>query len=658
MTFLGPGERQTLAAVCDTLVPSLPGEGGDRRLLSLGAADLCLEARVEEAIQVIARPRDRFLLRLFLRLLEKSPANALLSGRRCRFSQAPLEMRTAILLSWADSRLPLRRQAFQALKRLALFLFYSLEPDDEPNPTWTEIGYEPSPAPRSGETRRLEPLRIREAATLEAEVLVVGSGAGGGVVAAELAAQGRDVLILEKGGYRDIPDFHGRELAANEALFERQGGLTTSDMSMVVLAGSTLGGGTVVNWSTSLPTPQVVRREWAVDYGFEGVDGGGYDRSLEAVLARLSVDVDESDANPHNEVLARGGERLRLPVEVIPRNVDGCVDCTYCGFGCRYRAKQSALETYLPDAAAAGARIVVDAHVDRILYEHGRVTGVQATVTTNSGTFPMKVRAGAVVLAAGALHSPAIMLRSGLRNPNLGRHLRLHPVTAPIGIYDQPVPSWKDKPQTRLIDAFADLDGRGFGYRLEVAPAHPGLWASALPWTSGRAHKDLMSQVSRLANIICIVRDRGGGHIELDREGQPVPHYQLHAYDADHLLQGMLQAIRLHRAAGAKVILSPHQRPAIFRQVDRDFEGYLERVKSRGLAANTFGLFSAHQLGSCRVSGDRRRGVVRPDGESWELENLYVADGSVFPTACGVNPMIPIAATSHFLAQRIKSKLG
>lgn len=626
--------------------------------MALSAADLDLGARVDEAIQAIARPRDQFLLRLFLWLLETPAANALLSGRWCRFSESSLETRTKLLLTWADSRLGLRRQAFQSLKRLALFLFYTLEPGGRPNPTWTEIGYEPAPAPPSGEARRLEPMPVLGETTLEAEVLVVGSGAGGGVVAAELAAAGRDVLILEKGGHRDVPDFHGHELAANEELFERQGGLTTRDLSMVVLAGSTLGGGTVVNWSTSLPTPEAVRREWALDYGFEGVDGDGYERSLKAVLSRLDVDTDESDPNSHNEVLARGGERLGLPVRTIPRNVDGCVDCTYCGFGCRYRAKQSSLETYLPDAAEAGARVVVNAHVDRLVVKHGKVMGARATVTADGRSVPLHVRAGAIVLAAGALHTPAVLLRSGLRNPNLGRHLRLHPVTAPIGIYDEPVPSWQDKPQTRLIDAFADLDGREFGYRLEVAPAHPGLWASALPWTSGRAHKELMAQLRHLANVICIVRDRGSGRVELDGEGQPVPVYGLHPYDGGHLQQGMLQAIRLHRAAGARVILSPHSRPEVFRQGDRDFEGYLERVKDLQLAPNTFGLFSAHQMGSCRISGDRRRGVVRPDGETWDLENLYVADGSVFPSACGVNPMIPITTTSHFLAQRIKSKLG
>ncbi|MDX1601046.1 MAG: FAD-dependent oxidoreductase [Anaerolineales bacterium] len=657
MSGFRASERRALRAVCETLAPRLEEDGEIRPLDHVASHDLQLGDRVEEALYEIARPEQLRQLRVFLRSLEVPLTNGLLSGHWVKFSEAPLATRTEILRSWSESRLALRRQAFQGLKRLALFLFYTLEPGNGPNPTWEAIGYEPAPAPDPDSTKHLHPLDLDGPTELRADVVVVGSGAGGGVIAAELAAAGKDVLIVEKGGYHDVPDFHGRELQANRELFERQGGLTTGDASMVVLAGSTLGGGTVVNWSTSLPTPERVREEWSSGYGFDGVEGSDYDRSLRVVRDRLHVDRDESEANPQNSLLAEGGEQLGIPVETIPRNVDGCVDCTYCGFGCRYRAKQSTLETYLRDAAAAGARILVNTHVDRVEHTNGRATGVSATVTSNGRGYELRIRAGAVVLAAGALHTPAILLRSGVRNPNLGRHLRLHPVTAPIGVYDDPVRSWEGPPQTRLIQAFKDVSGDGYGFRLEVAPAHPGLWASALPWTSGRGHKRLMAQLDHLGNIISIVRDRGSGRVELDGEGQPQLQYDLDPYDAENLMQGTLQALRLHRAAGARLMLSPHSQPLIFQRGDNGFQDYLDSVVEKGVRPNGFGLFSAHQMGSCRISGDRGRGVVRPDGRSWDLEGLYVADASVFPTACGVNPMIPIMATSHFLAQRIKASI-
>ncbi|MDX1601280.1 MAG: GMC family oxidoreductase, partial [Anaerolineales bacterium] len=154
-----------------------------------------------------------------------------------------------------------------------------------------------------------------------------------------------------------------------------------------------------------------------------------------------------------------------------------------------------------------------------------------------------------------------------------------------------------------------------------------------------------------------IVRDRGSGRVELDGEGQPQLQYHLDPYDAENLMRGTLQALRLHRAAGARLMLSPHSQPLMFERGDKGFQDYLDSVVEKGLRPNGFGLFSAHQMGSCRISGDRGRGVVRPDGRSWDLDGLYVADASVFPTACGVNPMIPIMATSHFLAQRIKASI-
>ncbi|MGA9533283.1 MAG: GMC family oxidoreductase, partial [Anaerolineales bacterium] len=569
-----------------------------------------------------------------------------------------LPERTEILRGWMQSRFNVRRQAFQAVKRMALFLFYASVPaGDRVNPTWVAFDYEP-PSPTEGVDNPIQPEQITGPTQLETDVIIVGSGAAGGLMAEELTAAGLDVIVIEKGGCRTASSFDGYELEGNAELFEKGGALTTADLGMVVLAGSTLGGGTVVNWSTSLRTPDIVRQEWAQEYGFEGVDGSHYEASLSAALTRIHANPTESSPNPQNQALARGVEALGHQVQVIERNVNGCVDCSYCMFGCRYQAKQSALVTTLLAAYQRGARVLVDCRVERVRIENGRAVGVSAQFERDGRSHPVDVSAKAVVVCAGAIHTPALLLRSGLRNRNIGRHLRLHPVTAPIGIYEQPIRSWDGPPQTRLSEAWADLDGRGYGFRLEVAPAHPGLWASALPWTSGRDHKRLMAQLDRLANVIAITRDRGSGWISLDRAGDPVLNYQLDPYDAGHLRRGMEEAIRVHRAAGAIKILSPHSQPVVYERGQGSFDDYLEEVRGKSMAPNRIGLFSAHQMGSCRVASDPSHGAVRPDGQTWEVERLFVADGSVFPTACGVNPMVPILATAHFLSGAIIGQLA
>lgn len=656
MGFLTERDRQQLRAVCDTLVPALDSEPPSP-LMTLSARDLGLADQFEQAIEAVTSPDEQRQLVLFLRALGSPLVNGLLGGVWRPFDRMSLADRTELLGGWMSSRFNLRRQAFQAAKRMALFLFYSAVPaEGDVNPTWASFEY-PQPPERSQAENPIRPFPIRASTQLDTDVVVVGSGAAGGMMAAELTAAGLDVVVMEKGGYRTADSFDGYELAGNADLFEKGGALTTADLGMVVLAGSTLGGGTVVNWSTSLSTPDVVRREWTQEYGFEGVEGPDYDASLEAVLARIHAQSGESDPNPQNRVLARGLEVLGHEVQVIERNVKGCVDCTYCMFGCRYQAKQSALVTTLPAAYRQGARILVDCTVERVLIENGRAVGVTARVEQGGKSFPVEVRARGVVICAGAIHSPALLLRSGLRNQNIGRYLRLHPVTAPIGVYEEPIRSWQGPPQTRLSETHANLDGRGYGVRLEVAPAHPGLWASALPWTSGMDHKRLMSQLDHLANVIAITRDRGFGRISLDRYGNPVLHYRLDPYDANHLKRGLVEAIRVHRAAGALRILSPHSRPMVYERGQGDFEGYLQTVLAQSMAPNRIGLFSAHQMGSCRIASDADRGAVRPNGETWEVENLFVADGSVFPTACGVNPMVPILATAHFLSGAIASKL-
>lgn len=657
MLFLSAGQKNTLGRVADTLVPCLEAQAGeDERLFGLRASDLNIGDLTEAKLAAVAASEKLRDIRRFLTLLENPLANFLLAGQWGRFSAMNLDERTAVLCSWGNSRFALRRRAFQSLKRVVLFLFYATMPDNNPNPTWPIFSYAELSEPAINIPRTIEPLTICEPTLLETAVLIIGSGAGGSVVAAELAATGFDVIVVEKGGYLAEMDYTRQEVAGYHTLYENEGALVTAEGSMSVLAGSTLGGGTAVNWMTSLLPPADVLAEWAV-CGFHAAASAEFHASLQAVMARMRVNTHESHANRQNALLAHGAQALGYQVDVIPRNSDGCVDCTYCNYGCIYGAKQSALKTYLQDAYDRGARIVVQAHADRILQHNGRATGAELTVVHQGQRHRLTIKAEVVVAAAGAIHTPALLQRSGLKNRHIGRHLHLHPVTQTWGIYDEPVYSWQGAPQTRLVQDFANLDGRGYGFRLETSPGHPGSSASSLPWQSGRQHKRLVQQLHHIANHIVLTRDYHGGQVQLDRRGQPVLKYRLHPYDAAHLWQGMIASFKIHRAAGARCLIAPHNLCVTWQPGD-DFDAFLERVRRLGFPPNGYGLFSAHQMSTCRMAAGPAQGALKPTGETYEVANLWVADGSVFPTAVGVNPMLTIMGVAHYIAGQITDRGG
>src|SRR5581483_3131798 len=235
---------------------------------------------------------------------------------------------------------------------------------------------------------------------------------------------------------------------------------------MLLLAGRGVGGGTVVNYSTSFRTPDRVREEWA-DHGVPQFTTEEYAASMDAVCERLGVNTDHDKAANRDAVMERGARALGWDVAAMPRNVVGCdqdVECGRCGLGCRLGAKQSTAKTWLSDAVDRGARILTGVNVRTVDQVGGRASGV--TGRTAAG-HTVTVKARAVVVAAGAIQTPALLQRSGLRNPNIGRHLRLHPATAVMGVVDERVDPWTGAMQSRYVDHMADLDGEGYGVIFE-----------------------------------------------------------------------------------------------------------------------------------------------------------------------------------------------
>jgi len=657
--YLTPAQFRTLTALCDTLVPSIEAEHDPHGFWKRKASDLDIPLTIAEITFTLQDDLNQAQLRLLLNTLNAPLLRAFLTGHFAHFADLPLAAREAVLRRWSTAPIGLLRKSFQGLKRLTHALFYSKPDADGCNPNWPAVGY---PGPQWQIDPRPKPIRpasIEADVTLECDAVVVGSGAGGGVVAGELAQAGQRVIVLEKGRYFDESDFPAREYDAYQNLYENRGVLATQDLGVIVFAGSTLGGGTTVNWAASFRTPDYVLDEWERDHGLRGL-AGALQPSFDAVCARLHVDTDESCLNPQSQMLLEGCRRMNLHAAPIPRNVDGCGDtrlCGYCGFGCPLGAKRSTLKTYLQDAFDAGAQIVVRCAVQRVLIENGCAVGVAGTVQGEQGqTHRIVVRSKVVVVAAGAIHSPALLLRSGVDNPNVGRHLRLHPASATFGRYPQPIESWFGTMMAVYSDEFYNLDGQGYGFKIETPPAHVGLWGLGLPWSSGRQHKELMTTIRHQAGFLVLTRDRDSGRVVIDPRGRPILHYRLSPRDARHFMRGLVETFRLHAAAGAEEISGPLLGMTPYRtRRDDGLDDTLKSMARMSLAPNRCMLFSAHQMGTCRMGGDRRASVTDANCESHDVKGLFVPDASSFPTASGVNPMITIMAIAHKSAQYLKT---
>jgi choline dehydrogenase-like flavoprotein len=464
------------------------------------------------------------------------------------------------------------------------------------------------------------------------------------------------VIVLEKGGYKDRSDFTHLESDAYSSMYLDGALGSTADGGTLLLAGATLGGGTVVNYTTSFPTPPSVREEWDRIAGFDGVfTGDGYDAALEAVQERLETNRDNGEPPTRDQILEKGLRNLGWHVDEMPRNVSGCTDddCGYCTMGCRIGAKKSMLATYLQDASEGGARIVVGCDVEAIDVGGSRAAGVHARV----GGHALHVRAGAVVVAAGALNTPALLLRSGIGGPAVGRYLRLHPVTAVWGRFEEKVEPWSGRLQTRYSDEFADLDGRGYGFRFETAPIHPLFPAAFVGWEDGASFKRDILGLARLGVAGVLLRDRDHGRVTVRKDGSPRWKYRISKYDRAHLREGVRRGAELLAAAGATEIFSSGVKPVRWHPEREAIDGFVERSDAIGYGPHQTSYFSFHQMGSARMGSDPDKSVVDANNEVHGVPGVYVMDGACFPTSSGVNPMISIAAIAHrgaaLLAERL-----
>lgn len=651
---LSQRQRAALTAICDTLVPSVSRPDDPHGFFAASHEGTDLVPRVERLIGMLVDPLDRLRLRALLSAFGTSGGNLLTSGSFRSLQAMDIASREAVLRGWAESGIQLRRAGFQALKRLVHVGYYAWPTDGRSHPAWRHVGYPgPLPPPETGFTP-LPTLSVERDLTLDCDVVVVGSGAGGGVVAGLLAEAGKSVVVLEKGENPTTERFTQVEGDMLNTFYLDAGLMMTQSGSLPILAGSALGGGTVINYTTSFPLPEPTRAEWTRRSGLGLFTSPAFEAALQRVSERVGVTIEYSDPAPRDQILEKGCRALGWHVDVIPRNVRKCkqgLECGYCGYGCRHGAKGSTAATYLADAAHAGARLIVRCEVDRVLTQAGRATGVVGRVRRADGTtVSLTVHARKVVVACGSIYTPALLTRSGCANRNIGRGLRLHPATAIAGIFPERVEPWTGSIQTRYSDQFADQH-EGYGVKFETAPMHFALPASAFGWEGAARYKDDIGKLGNLSIVGVLLRDRDAGRVATSRAGQPRVHYELSPFDIEHLRQGLKGAAEVLAAAGATEIFSVQQPPARCRPGG---PGWLERfgeamdARGYGRCRNSFITF--HQMASCTMGADPATSVVGETGESHDVKGLYVADGSIFPASSGVNPMITIMALADHVA--------
>ncbi len=645
MSELTETRRAVLTALCDTVVPAVAREPDPDGFFARRASDLGVPQVLETVLDGMPDDQRDGLLQLL---------DALADQGFVRSSQRSREqiMRNVALIG------PDAAAGVSAFTSLTLFFHYGLPDERGQNPNWATFGYPGPLSPPPQAERPLRPLVPEGDVTLEADVCVVGSGAGGGLMAGELSARGLKVVVLEAGGYFAEPDFTQLEVPAYQDLYWRGGPTPTGDLNVSLQAGSCVGGGTTINWTNALRTTATVREEWEREHGLEGLAGPEYDRHLDAVWSRLNVNDRCSDLNRPQERMRAGAERLGWDFARTNRNVDderySFETAGYIGFGDQTGAKQSTAKTYLEDAAERGAELVARCWAERVLVEGGRAAGVEATwsdpLTGRSAR--VTVRAPQVVVAAGALESPALLLRSRIGGPAVGQFLRLHPCTATFGFYPEDTEAWKGAPHAGLVGEFQGIE-EGHGFLIEGAQYTTAIAGSAVPFIDAERHKDLMARFRHGATFIGLLRDHGHGRVTIDHAGAAVPWYSLtDPIDVRNTHRAVEAQARLHEAAGAQQVVALAAGLPTWRWGD-DLGAFVARAQRVPLRAGGWKLFSAHQMGTCRMGTDPETSVAGPWGELHDVKGVWIGDGSAFPTASGTNPMITIMALAHRTAEAV-----
>lgn len=489
------------------------------------------------------------------------------------------------------------------------------------------------------------------------DVVIVGSGAGGAVMASILAEAGQRVVVLEEGPYYTPAEYGAfRPTESMRRIWRESGLLAALGLGQTPViglsAGRCVGGSSVLTGGVCFRIPSQIHDHWVTELGLDHLSEKSLESAYQDVERKIRVaEVPVSMRSRATEKFVQGAERLGIPMHPIKRNTEGCVGNGRCNFGCPSGAKLSVDVSYLPAAFARGGRVVSDALVERVMIDHGRATGVSGRLLDGpegSPSSPFRVHARTVVVACGTLHTPILLLRSGLgrATPSLGRNVTLHPALRVSALFDDVLDGWNGALQSVYSNHFARE-----GITLVGVYSAVNVLAAALPG-SGATHRRFVADMPRHGIFGAMVHDEGGGAVRLGPSREPVLTYRMAPRDLARLRRSVTILAEMAFAGGARELYLPIFGLSPVRSLDE-----VRKLEQAPLDARRIECIAFHPLGSARMATDARRGVVDPDGQSYEVENLYVADGSILPTSIGVNSQVPIMTMATRLAWRLAERM-
>ncbi|XP_075508466.1 long-chain-alcohol oxidase FAO4A [Primulina tabacum] len=672
-----------------------------------------------------------YLSRIALTLLSTRVGTCILCGRHSlsrkfpyfqRFSNISAEKREKILVSWSRSFFLLLRVLYSAIKIFTLLVFFTQVNEKNENISWKAIGYcgpDPNLKTQNAKAKSMQeedaceeklngPLykgiidlnqarmsnldklknfgfpismansinprmkSLNPSFSIKCDAVVIGSGSGGGVVAGVLAKAGYKVIVLEKGRYLARNNLSLLEGEALDQMYLGNGISGTENMDVILLAGSTVGGGSTVNWSASIQTPPHVTKEWSENHGLELFDSTDFAKALDVVCQKMGVQSEFKQEGFNGMVLRKGCENLGYPIRKIPNNAPSDHSCGWCCLGCKEGKKRGTSETWLVDLVESGnGAILPECEAVKVITDkrNGRKRAIGVAFTfLNKGVKEVAIlESDVTVVSCGAILTPPLLKRSGLKNPNIGKNLHLHPVVLAWGYFpesDSP-DSWPEGEKnsyngiilTNMSTVVANFEDSGYGAVIQTPALHPGMFSVLMPWLSGTDIKQRMLKFSRTAHLFALARDKGSGAVVSPTHIS----YKLEKSDREILSKGVDRALRILAAAGAEEIGTHHNKGRVLKVKEADsneLDAFVREESLRPLKNLETPICSAHQMGSCRMGVNPKESAVRPNGETWEVEGLFVADTSVFPTALGVNPMVTVQAIAYCTAQSVLEVLG
>ncbi|KAI9673775.1 MAG: hypothetical protein M1829_004012 [Trizodia sp. TS-e1964] len=686
-TVLTDSQWSTLMALADTIIPSIQrsAETNDGSSLSISSetyeraiADLEqiegtrrsddqlgpylresastigeFQSCLKRVIEIYMRKDSQKGVSFILSCLDYRAGCLIMTGSTVPFRHQPLAVREEIFKGWATARMSTLRNIHKVFSHLFKFIWLRTSPTLCPM-----IGFPRKPIHGTvGAGYKYEFLQFEAGATLEVletDVVIVGSGCGGAVCAKNLAEAGYRVIVVEKGWHHEPSSLPMNELDGMEKLYVNGSVLPSDDASMTVAAGTLWGGGGSINWGASLQTQDFVRKEWA-EKGLNFFSSAEFQNSLDRVCERMGVSTEFIQHNFSNKMLLEGSRRLGYRAQSVPQNSGGHKHYDgYCTLGCMSAEKQGPIVTWLVDAAKAGAQFIDGFEVDQVLFEsekgkriavgiqgkyRARDTGYGGKITSRNVT----IKAKRVIVSAGTLYSPLILKRSGIKNPQIGRNLHLHPVQVLLASYKEKINPWEGSILTTLCTSFENLDGRGHGVKLENMVMIPSWATLLLPWTGGLDYKMQALKLANMAGFLCLTRDRDTGRVYPDpMNGEPRVEYYTSDFDRRHCLEGTIALAKIAYITGAEEVHATGcpGLPAFKREPvspdsgneagdlginDPAFQDWLTLLQKTGNFSPEARFGSAHQMGTCSMGTLERSSVVSPKGQVWGTEGLYVA---------------------------------